>query len=208
MAIEEEDRPIVISLNARLRSFLNDYGEKGKIVLQAAVMRAKEVYSNGENSLGDFDYKGLKKFLESMGYEYNPKAILTVMERKYGLIETSYRSSKQHWWRFYDFSAIERELNLSEKLEEDDSRRIIKAMYASLEPMRMVDILKKLAIKSRLDYADKKLFRKIAFEDLIHVEEVLRRMTERESEFQDEIRMLKDILRLTEEISIKLIRER
>lgn len=205
---ETKASSLIVSYNARLKAFLEDYGDKGRKVLEAALRRAEELSSSGENTMGDFDYKGLKAHLERMGERMNPSPILNIMEKKYGLIETSYRSSKQHWWRFYDYIAVEKELKQEEGEEEDESKKIIIAMYASLEPKKMMEQMKKIMMKTRLDYADKMLFRKIAFEDLPKVEEVLKKMIERESEFEEEIRVLREIVRLAGEISIKLIRER
>jgi hypothetical protein len=197
---------LVISYQARLKAFLTDYGERGRKVILAALKRAEELSSSGENSLGDFDYRGVKNILEKDGERINPSTFLSIMEKKYALIETSYKSSKQHWWRFFDYLVVKKELMSSEA--GDDSKKIVLAMYASLEPMKILESLEKISIKQRLDYADKLLFKKIAFEDLPKIEEVLKRMVERESEFEREIGVLREIVKLAGEISIKLIRER
>jgi len=205
LRIESKINSMLLSYDARLNAFLEDYGDRGRAVLEAALRRAEELSAYGNNSLGDFDYRGVKENLEKMGERANPSTLLGVMERKYGLIETSYKSSKQHWWRFYDFSAIAKALRGVE--EGDEDKKIVLAMYASLEPKKLLGSLKKISSKPRLDHADKVLFRKIAFDDLDKVGEVLNKMMERESEFKEEIGILKEIIRMAEEISIKLIRE-
>ncbi|MEM3837763.1 MAG: hypothetical protein QXM14_00775 [Fervidicoccaceae archaeon] len=209
MKEEERGETLAVDFSSRLKSFISEYGEKGKKVLKAALIRAREVQNSEENVLGDFDFRGVRKILEKSGEQYNPGTILGIMEKKYGIIETSYKSSKQHWWRFYDIYTVERELGSDEKdqEEEEDSYKIIMAMYASLEPKRLLESLRRLSTKPKLDYVDKKLFKKVAFEELPLVEEVLKKMGEMEGKFAEQIKILKEIVRIAEEISIKLIKE-
>ncbi len=139
---------------------LAKYGERAKAVLRVAL----SIYDqNGESELGHFDYKGVYSELQSLGYSWDPKMILRALERDFGIIETSYKSSNQHWWKFIDPEEVR---NALEEGEEDDEVRLVKIQANSLDIDGLEKRLEFMLKKSRLTDVDRALFKRIAFEDL------------------------------------------
>ena len=91
-------------VKARVLDFLEKYGDKGFIVLKTAI----EISLSNTNNrrFGDFSYQSLVFRLNSMGIGYNPSNILRILEREYGVIEKTYSSSRQKWYRFIDLDAV------------------------------------------------------------------------------------------------------
>ncbi|MEM1879294.1 MAG: hypothetical protein QXJ18_05995, partial [Desulfurococcaceae archaeon] len=93
----------------RLIAFLEKYGEKGLIVLKTAFDLSQDPHI--DHRLGDFSFKHLVLKLTSIGFNYNPVNLLRILEKEYGIIEKSYSSSNQTWWRFVDIEAVRRVLS-------------------------------------------------------------------------------------------------
>ncbi len=192
------------STEERVRLLLAEHGERAAEVLKAALDRSREVeLSLGERRLGDFDYKGVKKILESRGISYNPSLLLRKMERDYDLIETTYRSSNKHWWRFTDKRGV---MNVvaPERVPKDPEAMLLKAQYVALEPEGILGILEELKNKERLEKRDIRIFRKIVFEEAEKVVALLKRMEERENLYEEEIRVLSKIIEDIEMITARL----
>ncbi|WP_062662620.1 hypothetical protein [Aeropyrum camini] len=122
-----------------LRGFLERYGEKGYIVLKA-MLEESQSPARGPRP-GDFSFKGLKARIASYGLEYNPSLLLARLEREYGVIETSFRSSNQHWWRIRDRRAVEKAVREYEGGEEevlDPKVRVLRIQFWSLEPEKLL----------------------------------------------------------------------
>ena len=80
-----------------LEEFIAEYGERGTLVLRAIL--EEYMSPKGRAALGDFSFQGLKRRINSYGVRYNPAPLLRVLEKNIGVIETTYRSTSQRWWR-------------------------------------------------------------------------------------------------------------
>lgn len=187
--------------------FLEKYGEKGLLVLKAAYDIAQD--PNVDHRLGDFSFKHLVLRLASMGFNYNPINILRIMEREYGIIEKSYTSSNQTWWRFVDIDATRSTLSEQYGAQlEDPVIKSILIKYRSLEPRSIMETLKRLLAKESLTNADKELFKNIAFTTLDKIVWLINEMEKYEEVFNPEIRVLREILNLADMVSSKLDKPR
>lgn len=172
----------------RLDEFLAKYGERGYLVLRAIIEEADSNW--GGPGLGDFNFKGVKSRIMGYGVEYNPGPLLSRLEKDYGVIETTYKSSNQHWWRIVNREAIIAALRRYEGLEpeepgEPDARaRLLRIQFYSLEPDRMLEYLKRIGRLKRLSEADRRRLRRIVFEDLPLLVQFLE---EAEAEYSDQL---------------------
>ena len=127
-------------VKARVLDFLEKYGDKGFIVLKTAI----EISLSNTNNrrFGDFSYQSLVFRLNSMGIGYNPSNILRILEREYGVIEKTYSSSRQKWYRFIDLDAVREALYEYSYGTSDPRIRILKIKYNSLEPYSLLQRLR------------------------------------------------------------------
>ncbi len=198
---------VVGGIEDRVNMLLAEYGEKAQNVLKAALARTRELdKTNLPTRLGDFDYKGLKKKLMDEGINYNPNLLLRIMEREYAIIETSYKSSTQHWWNFYDRETIEKIIEPKEE-PKDPEALILKIQFASLEPYKLLKELENLIKKPHLDNIDKKVFKKIVFNDAEQLISLLNKMKERENIYKKEIETIRNILDTMDKIAEKILKE-
>ncbi|WP_054837128.1 hypothetical protein, partial [Metallosphaera hakonensis] len=154
-----KDISLIGGLKDRLTEALLKY-ERASIILRVALSIVED---KGRSEVGDFDYRTLTSRLLEMGYDFEPKMILRALERDFGIIETSYKSSNQHWWRFIDLDAVKEALDQE---EEDPEILLIKTQASSLgltDIERRLESLIKRGIRSDVD---RSILRKIAFEDL------------------------------------------
>ena len=191
-----------------LSEFIARYGERGKIILRAIleVARMRSV----KEGLGDFSFKDIKTWLARQGIEYNPSLLLSKLEREYGVIETSYRSSSQHWWVIIDRKSIEEALAeegyyepASEALGEPMGK-VLRAQFYSLEPHYVKSQLKRLARARRLSRRDMRVFREIAFNRLPFIARFLEESSEYPDALEYERLMAEEILELAESVTRKL----
>jgi len=197
-------------VKARAIEFIEKYGDKGLIVLKTAVELSYE-NSSRLKKMGDFSYSQLVMRLRSSGINYNPSNLLRILEKEYGLIYKSYESSTQKWYSFVDLDAVKDALDEymgHPTALEDPKITYMRIKYRSLEPIRMLKLLRSMALKSSLTKNDKKLFKKMVFNDLKHVVEILDEMSEYMDIFSNEIKILNEILLLANTISSKLEREK
>lgn len=188
----------------KISKFLQAYGEKALILLRAAYEVAIDPHV--DHRFGDFSYKHLALKLISLGLSYNPVNMLRLMEKEYGIIYKSYSSHSQTWWRFHDLDAI-REVLLgiaTGGLTEEPRVRLLRLKYRSLEPQRVRATLLRLNIKDRLNEVDKRIFRKIVFEEISKLTELMDEMMAYEEIFQAELQQLSEIISLAEAVSRKL----
>lgn len=186
-----------------LEEFIAKYGERGYLVLKAileAAKRAKKPFS-----LGDFSFKDVKAVLKSMGVDYNPAPLLSKLEKEYGVIETSYKSSSQRWWRIVDRRTLEsivREWEGRPEPDPEDPRlRMLRIQFYSLQPYEILDLLTRLSKRRRLNSAEKARLRRIAFEDLpLIVDFIERAQSDYPDELSQEIAVAESILDLFEEL--------
>jgi hypothetical protein len=178
-------------LGARERAldFLARYGEKGYAVLRALL---DAYYSSAGASpgvrLGDVSYREVAARLRERGLSYNPSMLLRVLEREYGLIETSYQSRNQHWWRIPEPEALEEALEEYEAGSSPDPGpgeealdpevELFRLQVASLDPAGLIERLDRLLAKPRLTRADAAELRRLAFGEMELVARLLRRAEE------------------------------
>ncbi len=178
---------------ARIKEFLEEYGERAALILRSALEVSDEYKASGKNALGDFDYKGLVQKLKLKGINYNPSPLLRKLEREYGIIETTYKSEKQHWWKFIDEEAIRDVLEGEEDIE-DPKLIMLKVQTSALGIGEIKDKLKKLASKKKLNAAERKWFKNFAFETLpliVRIVEVTIEEGYEDPELMEAIKVLK-----------------
>ncbi len=187
-----------------LAEFVARYGEKGYIVLKAIIEAARR--TRAPHALGDFSYRDLKRILKEMGVDYNPSPLLVRLEREYGVIETSYRSSNQHWWNIIDRYSIEEVLREWEGRPEPDPEdprvRMLRIQFYSLDPQSLLDTLTRLSRRYRMSAVERDRLRRFAFHELpLLVEFLERAKADYPDELADEIAMAESILELAEMVT-------
>lgn len=194
-----------MDIREKVFDFLSKYGEKGFFTLKAAVEIADDL--NIDHNLGDFDYKKLFFKLQRSGLNYAPQNLLRILEKDYGLIERSYTSSNQKWWRFVDLEEVKNAIREYMGFTDTDDPRItvIRVKYRSLEPNSILATLKRLSSKDKLSNVDREVFRRFVFNSLDTIVTLLREMMEYEDAFQHEIEVLRDIVRIADKISQKIL---
>lgn len=145
-----------------VKDFVERYGDRGAAVLAAAVEAMLELNERGIGALGDFDYRTLKEKLRERGESLNPARILDALEKEYGLVTLTYKSSKQRWWSFAD-----RELVLgwyegeAGRIPQDLASKVLLAKYKVLRPedrLRRLEELRRRPALSLLEEQEVKSF--------------------------------------------------
>ncbi len=197
----------LIGFKERVFEVLEKYGDKAYLLLKTILEVSREYVYQGKNKNGDFDYRGLILKLKASGLDYNPSNLLRILEYEYGLIETSYKSSNQHWWKIINFQELDRALKEYEGLDDnidDPEVLLIKLQVQSLDLQGVKKILERMLKKTRLSEIDKKRFRRIVFEDLELLVKVLKRALEYEDYLQEEISLMREVLGLASFIARKI----
>jgi hypothetical protein len=186
--------------------FLLKYGENGYLVLKAVL--AASTTRLGGPRMGDFSFRDVKEYLEKNGVRYNPSLLLSKLEREYGLIETTYKSGGQHWWKIVDPEEIERAVSsyegadTIEEGEEPARVKLLRIQFYSLEPERILETLYRLSRRRRLSEPERRLLRRLAFEDLPLLVRFLEEATaEYPEELEAEIAMAETILDMVEKLT-------
>jgi len=137
-------------VKAKTREFLERYGDKGYLLLKIAL----EITYDPEidHRLGDFSYKHIVFKLQRLGINYSPQNLLRILEKEYGLIEKTYISTTQKWWKFIDPETVKQVLLEYSGVSEVEYPRVklLKIKYNSLEPLTLLNTLRRLALKDRL----------------------------------------------------------
>ncbi len=183
-------------------AFIARYGEKGYLLLRAILEASREALARP--GFGDFSYQGVRRALGRLGLEYNPSPLLGILEREYGLIETTYRSKGQRWWRILDRESIEEAVRAYEGRPEPDPGdprlRLLRIQFRSLDPESLMDLLSRVAQRRRLTRAERERLREVAFRDLpLLVDFLERARSEYPDELAEEIAYAEAILELAEE---------
>jgi hypothetical protein len=188
----------------KVLEFLRNYGDRGYLVLKIALEIALD--PSIDHRLGDFSYKYLVFKLRRLGITYNPANLLRIMEKDYGLIERSYNSSSQKWWSFTDLEAVRKALLEYSGVEEveDPRLKLLLIKYRSLEPTRILNMIRRLSMKTSLNPVDKRVFRDLVFNEMDKIVEILEEMMSYEDVFDKEIKILQEILGLAEHVSAKI----
>jgi len=183
------------------RTFIRLYGDRGYYILKA-ILESTRSYI-GRARLGDFDYKSVKSRLTQYGLSYNPSMLLSKLEREYGLIETTYKSGTQHWWKIVDVDAIEEAVAEYEgrppktRLSEDPRIRLLRIQFYAMDPERILSTLRTATRRKRVR---REALVKIIFHDLPRIVEFLERAEEvYPDELAAEIEMAHLILKTAEE---------
>jgi len=178
---------VIGSVKDRTLEFLLKFGEKGKQTLIAALEFSNE---NERTELGDFNYKSVTEKLTEKGYNFDPKMILRALEKDFGIIETSYKSSNQHWWKFIDREQVENIVN--DNKETDPKVELIRIKFYSLEPQKIEKRLELISKKSILTEVDKKTFRLMVFDELTKLAEIY----DEASQFEETLQIVESIKRI------------
>ncbi|MEM0379956.1 MAG: hypothetical protein QW607_00585 [Desulfurococcaceae archaeon] len=188
----------------RVIDFLNKYGDKGYIVLKTIIDISND--PEIDHRLGDFSYKHLVFKLRKIGIDYNPHNIIRILEKEYGLIEKTYLSTTQKWWRLVDPETIRKtilEYGNGVDLEDPDLKLLV-IKYRSIEPLNILNNLRRLVIKDKLSNSEKEFFRKIVFNELDTIVDLINKMQQYEEVFREELKILKEIISLSERVSMKI----
>ncbi|MEM1873958.1 MAG: hypothetical protein QXS85_00065 [Acidilobaceae archaeon] len=201
-----------MDLGERLRLFLAEYGERGYVVLKAVLDEAKS--NKLRVRLGDVSAKGVRERLKLAGIEYNPVPLLTKLEKEVGLLETTYKSSSQHWWKVLDLSLLEEVLReYSGGDEEPVATSTLDSLEArvfriQLEVIGLRDIARRVSViagKGRLGPSDWATIRKTVLEDvplLVRIKKDIETSGLAE-EFREELELIESVIATIESIISK-----
>lgn len=206
MFLSEKTVVTTISANELLEDYIVKHGEKGKLVLEAAVRAMRELENKNDfTKLGDFDYKTLKEILIQLGGGVNPTSYLRILERDYGLIIQTYRSTRQQWWSFVDKDLILRWYEEENgRLFDDPHLKALLAKYYVLKPQMLLNKLEKLSMKTSLSLVEQQEITEFVFSNLDKVVSVLNEMKKHGDIFRTEINVLTKIIDLTFKLTSKI----
>jgi len=195
-----------IGVQELIDDFLARYGEKGRAVLLAAVEAMIEIQRRSEYTrLGDFDYKTLKEMLERLGGGVNPTNYLRALEREYGIVNQTYRSTRQQWWSFANKEAIlswyERQTG---KPSDDPVVKVLVVKYRVLKPEEKLSRLEALSRKPSLSLVEQKEITDFVFNELDKVLLVLNEIKKYGDVFRNEVNVLSRIIDLAYQLSSKI----
>ena len=179
---------------ARIAEFRLKYGEKADVLIEAIRLAIK---MNDNKEAGDFSYKQVVEALSRLGYNFDPRNLLRIMEREYGLIETSFRTTNQHWWK----------VKVNEITESDDSAALenprVLALRIKASSLGIPEVKKKLEFWARkpiLTEIDRREFQKFSFTQLDYFVTLLEEASQYE-EAQDIAEEIMNILALSYQVS-------
>ncbi len=195
-----------IGVQELIDDFLARYGEKGRAVLLAAVEAMIEIQRRSEYTrLGDFDYKTLKEMLERLGGGVNPTNYLRALEREYGIVNQTYRSTRQQWWSFANKEAIlswyERQVG---KPSDDPVVKVLVVKYRVLKPEEKLSRLEALSRKPSLSLVEQKEIMDFVFNELDKVLLVLNEIKKYGDVFRNEVNVLLRIIDLAYQLSSRI----
>ncbi|MEM0065650.1 MAG: hypothetical protein QXZ22_02335 [Sulfolobales archaeon] len=185
-----------------IEDLLSKYGGRAYYVLKAALEVAEENREMGLSRLGDFDYRSLVRKLKSWGIEYNPSNLLKVIEKEYGLVRTSYRSSNQRWWVFTDISLVKLALEDSRDEPGDPEEELLAIQIAVLDVDKVIAELTSILTREKISPTDEKRLKEIVLNDLPPIIEVYKKATNYGSKFSDFIGKTKKALDLARKAAL------
>ncbi|MEM0284479.1 MAG: hypothetical protein QW503_07655 [Sulfolobales archaeon] len=185
-----------------IEDLLSKYGGRAYYVLKAALEVAEENREIGLSRLGDFDYRSLVRKLKSWGIEYNPSNLLKVIEKEYGLVRTSYRSSNQRWWVFTDISLVKLALEDSRDEPGDPEEELLAIQIAVLDVDKVIAELTSILTREKISPTDEKKLKEIVLNDLPPIIEVYKKATNYGSKFSDFIGKTKKALDLARKAAL------
>uniref|UniRef100_A0A7C1E431 Uncharacterized protein n=1 Tax=Fervidicoccus fontis TaxID=683846 RepID=A0A7C1E431_9CREN len=195
-----------IGVQELIDDFLARYGGKGRAVLFAAVEAMIEIQRRSEYArLGDFDYKTLREMLERLGGGVNPTNYLRALEREYGIVNQTYRSTRQQWWSFANKEAIlswyERQVG---KPSDDPVVKVLVVKYRVLKPEEKLSRLEALSRKPSLSLVEQKEIMDFVFNELDKVLLVLNEIKKYGDVFRNEVNVLSRIIDLAYQLSSRI----
>lgn len=195
-----------IGVEELLEDYLSKYGDKGKLVLLAAVEAMRDLERRGEYSrLGDFDYRTLKEALEGLGGGVSPSIYLRALERDYGLIAQTYRSTRQQWWSFTDRVAVLKWYErVSGRSADEPEMKAILAKYRALKPEGALARLESMLHKRSLSPMEQKELKEFIFSDLDKFLAVLSEMKKHGEVFEREAGILSRVIDLAYRLASRL----
>ncbi len=188
-------------LESLVEEALIKYGDRAYYVLKAAVEVAEENRVASKSLPGDFDFKSLIRRLSSWGISYNPSILLKRLERDYGIIELSYKSSTQKWWVITDLETLKKVLRRYRGSDGDvgEPERLLLSLKVKLLGVDSVlERVRKLVAKDVLTERDKEKLIDIVFRYMPKVVEVMKEAENYGGEFREFVRKAKELLRLLE----------
>lgn len=192
------------TIKSRVIDFLNKYGDKGYIVLKTIIELTND--PEIDHRLGDFSYKHLVLKLRRIGIDYSPHNMIRILEKEYGLIEKTYISTTQKWWRLVDPETIRNTIleHSSGYSLEEPGLKLLVIKYRSIEPIYILNTLRRLVVKDKLNSSDKEFFKKIVFNELETIIDLHNKMQQYEEVFREELKILREIINLAERVSLKI----
>lgn len=189
-----------------VRDYVAKYGERGKAVLMSAVeaMLENEKESH-RNRLGDFDYRTMKIVLTRRKVSLKPHVYLRVLEREYGIITQTYRSSKQEWWAFTDRNIVLKWYNEEREREIVDPE--MKTLISKYKFLKIDETLRKFenyASKSELTVLEEEEVRRYVFSYLDAVVSLLKEMKKYGEVFEKESSSLQRLVDVIYELANKI----
>ncbi len=184
-----------------INDFIAQYGERGRMLLRAIYEEA--VYPSSEGKLGDFSFKSIKKRLSNYGLSYNPSPLLRILEKEVRLIETSYKSSNQHWWKIVDLNLLKASIGAGGSIN-DPRIKLLRIQFYSLDPLGVLEYLEKLVKKKRVLESEKRRFKKIVFEVLPGIVDFLEESEDYDEDLAVEREIANRILDIAETVSFKI----
>jgi len=176
---------------------LYKYGERAYIVLRSAYELYQVNALSNRKLPGDFDVKSLMSKLRERGVNYNPNQLLRILEREFGIIETTYRSSNQRWWRFTNPSAVAKALSIyeggvDEDLIEDPEVLLLRLQTEVIDVRKLLNEVTELITKKTLTNSDRERVKELLFNDLTLVV----RTFEKTQKYPDEFKEFNDAVTL------------
>ncbi len=182
------------------------YGDRALYVLRAAWEVAEEYRVSGKKYPGDFDFKGVIRKLREWGLRYNPNQLLRILEREYGLIETSYKTVTQHWYVFTDRESVEKALRSYGGLDEvaneiaDPEEYVLEIQISMLNIDSLISRVKKIYRKPRLTVADKEIIKEIVLKELPNVAKVMKEALKYGDKYSEFVNKASTLLKIVREV--------
>ncbi len=198
-----------------VQEVLLKYGDRAYYVLRAALEAADEYRAEGRKYPGDFDFRGLVVKLREWGFRYNPNQLLRILEREYGIIETSYKSAAQHWYVFTDREAVEAVLSDYGSNEgvvneiDDPEAYVLELQMEAVNIDSLLSKVKALCRKSKLSSVDREMLREIIMNELPVVAKVMKEASKYGNKYSDFISKATTLMKLARQaLTLSRVTER
>jgi len=133
------------------------------------------------------------------------------MEREYGIIETTYRTSTQHWWVFRNKEAVLEALRMYEgdsSAVSDPELMVLDLQVRFMDVSRILAELKSIRSKDSVTERDKTLLLNIVMNELPLIAKIVKNALNYGDRYKDYILKFKLAIKLTNDILKKISRTR